>query len=364
MLTLLAIPPILTNTYVGVRQVDRDSVDAARGIGLTEARSSARSSCRWRSPTIFGGIRLVAGAVVATATIAPLGNVDSLGRRSSARNVYGAAGPARRGHRRRAAHARHRRALSAALQRAVTPQGLKLRPAARHAQALPILSPGGRQPANVKTHTIPSWRSWPCSSSRSASPPAATTTRRRAAVGGARLRRRRARRQRDPAGDGANGGKTITVGSKNFAEQYILGEIYAQALEAAGFTVKKQLDLGSEQVAYKALKGGEVDAYPEYTGTALTSFFEVKTDDVPRTPQAAFEQVKEDCAKDDITALPQTPFENTFRLAIDQGDAEKLGNPKTISELEGQGRATSRSPASPSAGSGPTACSGSSRPTS
>ena len=53
--------------------------------------------------------------------------------------------------------------------------------------------------------------------------------------------------------DPANEGKKFTVGSKNFAEQYILGEIYAQSLEAAGFTVKKQLDLGSEQVAFKSL---------------------------------------------------------------------------------------------------------------
>src|SRR4051794_12417317 len=51
--------------------------------------------------------------------------------------------------------------------------------------------------------------------------------------------------------DSANASKTITVGSKNFDEQYILGEIYAQALEAAGFKVKKQLDLGSEQIAFK-----------------------------------------------------------------------------------------------------------------
>src|SRR4051794_31170668 len=80
--------------------------------------------------------------------------------------------------------------------------------------------------------------------------------------------------------DSANASKTITVGSKNFDEQYILGEIYAQALEAAGFKVKKQLDLGSEQIAFKALKDGTIDAYPEYTGTALTSFYKVKTDDV------------------------------------------------------------------------------------
>ena len=65
----------------------------------------------------------------------------------------------------------------------------------------------------------------------------------------------------------------------------MLGEIYSQALEAAGFKVKQQLNLGSELIAYKALQAGKVDAYPEYTGTALTSFFGVKTADVPQGRQ-------------------------------------------------------------------------------
>jgi glycine betaine/choline ABC-type transport system substrate-binding protein len=133
--------------------------------------------------------------------------------------------------------------------------------------------------------------------------------------------------------DPANKGKTFTVGSKNFAEQYILGEIYAQALEAAGFTVKKQLDLGSEQIAFKALQSGRINGYPEYTGTALTSFYRVKTDDIPRDPQESYDVLKEKAAGDDITALPQTPFQNTFVVTSTKETAEKLGNPKTISEL-------------------------------
>jgi len=134
--------------------------------------------------------------------------------------------------------------------------------------------------------------------------------------------------------DPANADKgTITVGSKNFTEQYILGEIYAQTLEAAGFKVKKRLNLGSEQIAFKALKSGQIDAYPEYTGTALTSFFDVKTDDVPRDPDQAFEQAKTAYAKENITALARTPFENTFRITSTKATAEKAGNPKTFSEL-------------------------------
>jgi glycine betaine/choline ABC-type transport system substrate-binding protein len=133
--------------------------------------------------------------------------------------------------------------------------------------------------------------------------------------------------------DPANASTTVTVGSKNFAEQYILGEIYAQALEAAGFTVKKQLDLGSEQIAFKALKNGNIDAYPEYTGTALTSFYKVKIDDVPRDKDESFQQLEGDLAEDDIVAMPQTPFQNTYKVTSTKETAEKYGTPKTMSEL-------------------------------
>jgi glycine betaine/choline ABC-type transport system substrate-binding protein len=133
--------------------------------------------------------------------------------------------------------------------------------------------------------------------------------------------------------DEANASKTFTVGSKNFAEQYILGEIYAQALKAAGFKVNKQLDLGSEQVAFKSLRDGKIDAYPEYTGTALTSFYRVKTDDIPRDPQESFDQLAKELEADNITAMPQTPFQNTFVITSTKKTAEELGNPKTISEL-------------------------------
>jgi glycine betaine/choline ABC-type transport system substrate-binding protein len=128
-------------------------------------------------------------------------------------------------------------------------------------------------------------------------------------------------------------GKTITVGSKNFTEQFVLGEIYAQALEAAGYTVQKQLNLGSELIAYKALQAGKVDAYPEYTGTALTSFFGVKTADVPRDAQKAYEDAKAGFAKKQITALAPTPFENTYRLGMTKDGAAKVGNPTKISDL-------------------------------
>ena len=91
-LTLLAIPPILTNTYVAVRQVDRESVDAARGVGMTEGQIVRRVELPLALATIFGGIRTSAVAVVATATIAPLGNVRSLGNPILEPQTYGEAG--------------------------------------------------------------------------------------------------------------------------------------------------------------------------------------------------------------------------------------------------------------------------------
>jgi glycine betaine/choline ABC-type transport system substrate-binding protein len=66
-----------------------------------------------------------------------------------------------------------------------------------------------------------------------------------------------------------NNGIEITVGSKNFSEQYILGDIYARALEAAGYDVRTDLGLGNAQVALRALERGEIDAYPEYTSTPM-----------------------------------------------------------------------------------------------
>jgi osmoprotectant transport system permease protein len=91
-LILLAIPPILTNTYVGVRQVDRDLVDAARGQGMSEAQIVRQIELPLALPAVFGGIRLAAVAVLATAIIAPLAGYETLGTPLLSFNVYGEEG--------------------------------------------------------------------------------------------------------------------------------------------------------------------------------------------------------------------------------------------------------------------------------
>ena len=91
-LALLAIPPILTNTFVGVRQVDRDTVDAARGMGMTGQELVRKVELPLALPLIFGGIRTSMVNVVATATIAPLAGVVTLGDPIINVSTYGDAG--------------------------------------------------------------------------------------------------------------------------------------------------------------------------------------------------------------------------------------------------------------------------------
>lgn len=88
-LAILAVPPILTNTFVAVRQVDRDAVEAARGMGMTTHDLIGRVELPLAIPTIMGGVRTSTINVVATATIAPLAGVLTLGDFILSRNVYG-----------------------------------------------------------------------------------------------------------------------------------------------------------------------------------------------------------------------------------------------------------------------------------
>src|SRR3954454_3680946 len=132
----------------------------------------------------------------------------------------------------------------------------------------------------------------------------------------------------------ANGKVTLTVGSKNFTEEYILGEIYAQGLEAAGYNVKKKLNLGSETIALKAIQDGQITGYPEYTSTALGSLFSVPADQIPANAQEAYAQAKTKLAKEGVVAYPPTPFADSNAVGTLTTTAEK-DNLTDISDLKG-----------------------------
>jgi osmoprotectant transport system substrate-binding protein len=132
-----------------------------------------------------------------------------------------------------------------------------------------------------------------------------------------------------------NAAVRLVIGSKNFTEQRVLGQIYAQGLRAAGYTVKTRLNLGNQDMALKALKAGEVDAYPEYTGTALLAFFGKRASRLPKDPQAAYEEAKQGFAAETppLVAYPPTPFTSSNEVAVTRPTAQRYGL-RRISDLE------------------------------
>jgi osmoprotectant transport system permease protein len=126
-LAVLGVPPILTNTFVGIRQVERAPVEAARGIGMTELEVLLKVELPLAIPTIMAGVRLATIAIVATATIAPLAGVLTLGDYIINENVYGENGVVA-GAIVVALMALTLEMLLALLQRRLTSKGLKLSP--------------------------------------------------------------------------------------------------------------------------------------------------------------------------------------------------------------------------------------------
>jgi osmoprotectant transport system substrate-binding protein len=134
-------------------------------------------------------------------------------------------------------------------------------------------------------------------------------------------------------GGQGGGGPAITVGSKNFTEQFILGELYAQTLEANGFTVKRQLNLGSEQIADGALQDGQIDFYPEYTGTALVAILGYKGENPP-TPEATYEEARSRYAERNPadTMLQYADFNNNYGIFVRRDVADEMGL-RTLDDL-------------------------------
>lgn len=134
-------------------------------------------------------------------------------------------------------------------------------------------------------------------------------------------------------GGGEGDGPSVTVGSKNFTEQFVLGELYAQALEAKGFNVERQLNLGSEQIADRALQDGQIDFYPEYTGTALVAILGFEGEN-PSTPEATYEEAKKRYAEREVPATMLTPadFNNNYGIFVRRDIAEEQ-NLQTIEDL-------------------------------
>ena len=113
----------------------------------------------------------------------------------------------------------------------------------------------------------------------------------------------------------------IIVGAKNFPEQYVLGQLYRQALIAKGFKVQYKENIGSTELADTALKSGQITLYPEYTGIMLSVVFKKKT--LPKTAKATYLQAKRLYARRGQTLLRRTPFQDRDVLAVTRATARR-----------------------------------------
>jgi len=127
---------------------------------------------------------------------------------------------------------------------------------------------------------------------------------------------------------------TIVVGTKNFSEQALLGEILAQHIEArTHLPVTRRFYLAGSYICQQALLAGRIDTYVEYTGTALTAILH---DPIEKDPSAVFGRVKSEYERRfGLDVLPSLGFNNTFAIVIRGEDARRL-NLKTISDAAAQ----------------------------
>ena len=126
---------------------------------------------------------------------------------------------------------------------------------------------------------------------------------------------------------------TIILGTKNFPEEFILGQLYKQALEAKGFHVSYKENIGSTELIQTSLTSGKINMYPEYTGVIVQDVFNRAS---PKTASATYQLAKQLEAKKGFTVLKPTPFFDTDVLAVTNATAKKYGL-KSIGDLKKAG---------------------------
>jgi osmoprotectant transport system permease protein len=268
-LSLYAVLPIIRTTVAGLKSLDRTVIEAGVAMGMTARQLLLMVELPLALPSIVAGVRVAMVIGVGTATIAAAIGAGGLGEyifrglsMVDTTTILAGAVPA-------AALALVADALLSWLERRLQAGRVSLRWAA----ALAV--------AGLALVAIAAWP---------------------ASLGGAR--------------------REVTVGSKNFTEQVILGELVAQALEAEGVTVVRKLNLGGTFICDRALRSGDIDVYVEYTGTAVTAVFH---EEVPHDPRVALERARSSYAPAGITVLDAFGFNNTFAILVRGRDARALG---------------------------------------
>jgi glycine betaine/choline ABC-type transport system substrate-binding protein len=133
-----------------------------------------------------------------------------------------------------------------------------------------------------------------------------------------------------PSKKASGAAPTITLGTKNFGEEYILGQLYGQALQAAGFKVEYKGSFGSSELADKAITSGKMNFYPEYTGIIALDL--AKVSPAPKSAAATYAAAKKFEDGRGLTMLKPTPFADTDTFTMLTSNAKKYGL-KTMSDL-------------------------------
>jgi osmoprotectant transport system substrate-binding protein len=124
---------------------------------------------------------------------------------------------------------------------------------------------------------------------------------------------------------------TITLGTKDFTEEFVLGQLYKQALQHKGIKVNYKENIGSTEVIQTALRSGKINAYPEYVGEIVqTAYHETK---LPKTARAWWQRAKTLLAGDGFALSNPTPFYDVDAIAVRKADATKY-NLKTLFDLK------------------------------
>ncbi|HEY2943143.1 MAG TPA: ABC transporter permease/substrate-binding protein, partial [Vicinamibacteria bacterium] len=263
-LVLYSLLPILRNTVTGIQQVDPAVLEAATGMGMTARQRLRLVELPLALPVILAGVRVAAVVSVGTATIAAAIGAGGLGT-----YVF--------------------RGLATVDTRLILAGAI---PAA----LLALTADGVLGTVQKSSHP-----------GRAAALIAVVAA---SAVAFVLL-------ARSPAG-----ARPVIVGSKNFTEQVLLGEILGARLEARGFAVDRRLNLGGTSLCHAAVRAGQIDVYVEYSGTALTDILKRP---VSPDPAAVLRTVREDYRGMGLRVGSPLGFNNSYALAMRRADAEARG---------------------------------------
>lgn len=268
-LALYAVLPIVRMTVTGIQSIDRSIIEAGEAMGMTAWQLLWLVQLPLATPAIVAGVRVAAVIGVGTATIAAAIGAGGLGE-----YIF---------------------------------RGLSM--------VDPVTILAGAIPAAVLALVVDTLLAWV--ERRAGQRPLARRSIAVAtacvalivAIGVGALR-------------AATGSGSIVVGSKNYTEQVILGEMLAQAIEQEGGQVRRALNLGGTFVADRGLRTGEVDVYVEYTGTAVTAVFH---EDVPHDSALALDRARALYAQLGVTVGAPLGFNNTFAILVRGADATLHG---------------------------------------